>query len=44
MYLFIAIIIVLLSIAWIWIFTEMNQAIDLTEEEEYLLFGDGKEI
>jgi hypothetical protein len=34
MYLFIAIIFILFFVAWIWILTEINQAIDITEEEE----------
>ena len=43
MYLFIVIISVLFSVAWIWIFSEMNRAIDITEEEEFVL-GENSEI
>lgn len=41
MFSIIAIAFIILSIAWIWIATEMRQAIDITEEEEYSLLGDG---
>lgn len=47
MYLFIAIISVLFFVAWIWILTEMNQAIDITEEEEEedrAILGEGSEL
>lgn len=44
MYLAIAIISVLFFVAWIWIFSEMNQAIDITEEEDNLLLNESSEF
>lgn len=44
MYLAIAIISILFFVAWIWIFSEMNQAIDITEEEDSLLLNESSEL
>lgn len=44
MYLAIAIISILFFVAWIWILTEMNQAIDITEEEDNLLLNESSEF
>ena len=44
MYLAIAIISILFFVAWIWIFSEMNQAIDITEEEDSLLLNESSEF
>ena len=45
MYLAIAIISILFFVAWIWIFSEMNKAIDITEEEEdNLLLNESSEF
>jgi hypothetical protein len=44
MYLAIAIISILFFVAWIWIFSEMNQAIDITEEEDNLLLNESSEF
>lgn len=45
MYLFIAIISILFFVAWVWIFSEMNQAIDITEEnEESMILSEGSEF
>jgi len=44
MYLAITIISILFFVAWIWILTEMNQAIDITEEEDNLLLNESSEF
>ncbi|SEM02714.1 hypothetical protein SAMN05661044_04034 [Olivibacter domesticus] len=45
MYLFIAVISILFFVAWVWIFSEMNQAIDITEEnEESMMLSEGSEF
>lgn len=44
MYLAIAIVSILFFVAWIWIFSEMNQAIDITEEEDNLLLNESSEF
>jgi hypothetical protein len=44
MYLAIAIISILFFVAWIWILTEMNQAIDITEKEDNLLLNESSEF